>query len=129
MNFSGTDWARKKGVEVDIYNRKMFLMKRKMKNKVVLDAGSGFGTKADFFADTAKEIYGLEISEEDTNIAIKKNTHKNVQYLVGNVENMPYQDSFFDVVYSYWVIEHLENPSVFLEECLRILKPKGILML
>ena len=42
---------------------------------------------------------------------------------------MPYQDSFFDVVYSCWVIEHLENPSIFLEECLRILKPKGILML
>ena len=37
--------------------------------------------------------------------------------------------TLFDVVYSCWVIEHLENPELFLDECFRVLKSEGILIL
>ena len=127
--FNGTTWARNKGVAVDNWERKMELMKKQLKGKIVLDAGSGLGGKTKFFAKETKQIYGLEISKNDVEIAKSKNNNKNVQFRVGNVEQMPYNDSFFDVVYSCWVIEHLENPKIFLEECFRVLKPRGILIL
>lgn len=44
------------------------------------------------------------------------------------VEDMSFEDNFFDVVVCAWVFEHLSNPEKALSEIYRVLKPKGVLI-
>ena len=40
-------------------------------------------------------------------------------------EKLPYASNYFDVVYSKSVIEHMNDPLNFINECFRVLKPGG----
>jgi SAM-dependent methyltransferase len=44
-------------------------------------------------------------------------------------KKLPFSNSSFDIIYSIEVIEHLRCPYDFIEECYRILKPNGILII
>ena len=44
-------------------------------------------------------------------------------------DTFPVLDESIDVALAYSVIEHLRDPSIFLSECLRVLKPGGFLIL
>jgi SAM-dependent methyltransferase len=46
-----------------------------------------------------------------------------------NVENIPVKDGTFDTVVMCEVLEHLETPSIALNECNRVLKDNGSLIL
>ena len=39
---------------------------------------------------------------------------------------LPYQDNYFDVVFSKSVIEHFHNPDILVNEVFRCLKPGGL---
>ena len=47
---------------------------------------------------------------------------------LGDIRKLPYGDSVFDLVMSAHVLEHLANPSVALNEMIRVLKPGGLLV-
>ena len=42
---------------------------------------------------------------------------------------LPVQDDSFDAVLSSQVLEHVEDPDLYLRECMRVLKPGGTLIL
>ncbi|MFT3734248.1 MAG: methyltransferase domain-containing protein [Rhodocyclaceae bacterium] len=44
-------------------------------------------------------------------------------------ERLPFEDGQFDVMVSIEGIEHLENPTYFLRECARVVKPGGWIFL
>lgn len=44
-------------------------------------------------------------------------------------ESLPFPDNYFEEVYSYDVIEHLRNIGFFLNECKRVLKSRGKLII
>ena len=54
---------------------------------------------------------------------------KNFKILKGVGENLPFQDRYFDVVFSNHVLEHVEDTSMVLQEIRRVLKKDGILIL
>jgi len=68
---------------------------------------------------------GIDYSEYLLEVAKKRSfdaTFKRV-----NIEDgIPYEDCYFNVVYSGEVIEHLYNPDAFVREVYRILKNNGI---
>ena len=77
---------------------------------------------------------------EDFNPAEKLYTNYNVDMFTGrpvsnliihnlNHEPWPFETRYADVMLAIDVIEHLENPWLFLRECKRILKPGGVLIL
>ncbi len=69
------------------------------------------------------QIHGIDI--EDQAIYGLHFPHQ----MVGNAEAMPYQDSYFDAVYMGEVIEHSWVPKQIMDECYRVLKPGGTLIL
>jgi len=46
-----------------------------------------------------------------------------------NRDTLPYRDGFFDLVTATEVIEHMENPRLFLRELSRVLRPGGVCVL
>ena len=48
---------------------------------------------------------------------------------VGSLESIAYTDNTFDAITMSHVIEHVSNPVALLQECYRILKPGGYLVL
>lgn len=104
-------------------------------NKKILEIGSGYGVNVIFWSKKySLDVIGLEPESEgfsDTLEVSQKlcdlNGLPNNKIVVGNAENIPFPDNFFDIVYSANVIEHTNDPKQSLKESIRILKPGGIL--
>ncbi len=107
---------------------KNFCEFKKYSNKKVLEIGCGIGTDAIMFAKEGCEYYGIELSNESLNITKERFKLYNLegQFFNINAEDMSiFKDNYFDLVYSFGVIHHTENPEKVIDEIHRILKPEG----
>lgn len=52
---------------------------------------------------------------------------EDVEFLVADVNSLPFEDGRFDAVFANGLIEHLPDPRVGLAELRRVLKPDGII--
>jgi ubiquinone/menaquinone biosynthesis C-methylase UbiE len=102
-----------------------------VKGKTVLDmgcgSGSGYGTA--LIADKCASICGVDISAEAIAYATEKFNANNLSYkTISKVEEapLPFADDSFDVVLSFKVIEHIADPTVYLQEIRRVLKKGGV---
>ncbi|MFZ0309820.1 MAG: arsenite methyltransferase [Candidatus Sulfotelmatobacter sp.] len=99
--------------------------------EVVLDLGSGGGIdvllSAKRVGPTGK-AYGLDMTDEMLALA-KENKRRagveNVEFLKGEIENIPLPDNSVDVVISNCVINLSADKDRVLREALRVLKPGG----
>jgi ubiquinone/menaquinone biosynthesis C-methylase UbiE len=100
---------------------------RYVDGKAVLDiaCGEGYGTKA-LICSGAASVVGVDISEEACRHARRK---YGVDARVGDATAIPLPDRTIDVVVSFETIEHVAEPSIFLKECLRVLKSPGCLII
>ncbi len=91
------------------------------KGQKILEPGCGRGEFLNGFRKLGMEVYGCDISpqagEELNNIEVKQTDIEN--------DPLPYDDNFFDVVFSKSLLEHLIHPDHYLLEVNRILKPGG----
>lgn len=87
---------------------------------MILDAGCGEGFITDLIYQNVKnvQITGLEYTEEALEIARKMN--ENIQFVQGDVYQMPFEDTAFDIVLCTEVLEHLEKPTEALKELARV---------
>jgi ubiquinone/menaquinone biosynthesis C-methylase UbiE len=97
------------------------------KGKKVLDAGAGTGRISARLAEAGAEVTALDISPEMLEILKRKN--KSVKIVEGDLENMPFEDETFDMVFSSLALVHLKKIEPFLDECYRVLKNDGLLVL
>lgn len=91
----------------------------------ILDIGCGPG----FFLSAINshwEKYGVEISEFVSGYA--RQHFPDINVFTGEFSQAKYESNFFDVVYFYHVIEHVENPHEILKEIHRLLKTNGMLI-
>ena len=96
----------------------------------ILDIATGTGDLAINLAKTsAKEIIGLDISEgmlyvgrEKIN---KKHLDSKIKMMVGDSENLPFQNDTFDAVTVAFGVRNFEDLEKGLAEIYRVLKPKG----
>lgn len=104
----------------------------KIKDKIVLDLGCGTGKfMQKFYKDTIR-YYGLDLSNEQINIAKKKVKSNNVDFICCSAENIPLPDNSVDVIISTWVLGTiLENDrrNQVLNEMKRVLKKDGSIYL
>ena len=99
--------------------------------ETVLDLGSGGGIdvllSAKRVGPTGK-AYGLDMTDEMLALA-RENQRKagvtNVEFLKGEIENIPLPDNSVDVIISNCVINLSADKSQVLTEAFRVLKPSG----
>jgi 2-polyprenyl-3-methyl-5-hydroxy-6-metoxy-1,4-benzoquinol methylase len=99
--------------------------------ETVLDLGSGGGIdvllSAKRVGPTGK-AYGLDMTDEMLALARdnrKKSGIENVEFLKGEIENIPLPDNSVDVIISNCVINLSADKSKVLKEAFRVLKPGG----
>lgn len=120
-------------IGVEEYSKKsaqiiLELIKSEIKEKDnVLEAGCGNGEFALILKETLGiDIIGMEISES----GIKKTKNKGINVIRADLQSkFPFREEEFDVIFSGQVLEHLYNPDFFLDECFRVLKKGGKLIL
>lgn len=101
---------------------KRFNMREKDK---LLDVGCGRGDFTKGFRDLDMEVFGIDIEKSSSEL-MKEINFKTVEV---EKDSFPFADNSFDFIFSKSVIEHLWEPSHFIKECKRILKPNGTIIL
>lgn len=96
------------------------------KNKNVLDIGCGPRGSLEW-CDNATELIGLD-PLADEYLLLNKNI-KRMKFVKGVSENIPFEDSYFDIVTSFNSIDHVDNLDNTINEIKRVLKPKGYFLL
>jgi ubiquinone/menaquinone biosynthesis C-methylase UbiE len=100
----------------------------------VLDLGSGAGF--DCFLAAKKvgkqgKVIGVDMTPEMLDKAranAKKGKYTNIEFRLGEIENLPVADNSVDVIISNCVINLAPNKKRVFEEAFRVLAPKGRLM-
>jgi len=97
----------------------------------VFDLGSGAGNDC-FVARTLVgeegKVTGLDFTDamlEKATANLEKTGFKNIEFVKGDIENMPLPDSTFDVVISNCVLNLVPDKQKAFSEIYRVLKPKG----
>lgn len=99
--------------------------------ETVLDLGSGGGIDAIIAArlvGAEGHVYGLDMTPDMVALARENAAQAacdNVEFLEGNIEDIPLADASVDVVISNCVINFCENKRRVMEEAFRVLKPGG----
>ena len=99
--------------------------------EVVLDLGAGAGV--DVFLAAGKvgptgRVIGVDMTEEMVNKAeriARDHGYRNVEFRLGEIENLPVEDESVDVVLSNCVINLSPDKSKVFREAYRVLKPGG----
>jgi SAM-dependent methyltransferase len=92
----------------------------------VLEAGCGEGYGADLLAGVARRVVAVDYDE--TAVTHVRSRYPRVEVTQANLAELPLDDASVDVVVNFQVIEHLWDQGQFVRECLRVLRPSGLLM-
>lgn len=111
------------------YQRQIeFLDKFTPRKGRLLDVGCNHGTYLYISQQLGWEAYGIEISKHWANKA-KKLLNNKAKIYIGKFEDYDLPHNYFHVVHLRHLIEHLENPLVFLNRTFEILRPGGVALI
>jgi arsenite methyltransferase len=100
----------------------------------VLDLGSGAGFDCFLAANKVGKngkVIGIDMTPEMLDKAranVRKGKYTNVEFRLGEIENLPVADNSVDVIISNCVINLAPNKQRVFEEAFRVLAPNGRLM-
>jgi len=120
---------RKFMYDLEDYKQDVFKYEN-FKGKRVLEIGSGGGVDSSEFLRNGAEVVSADFSELSVKSAneLFKEAGLNGNVLLSDAKLLPFNDSEFDVVYSYGVIHHIPGVEKVLEEIKRVLRPGGMFM-
>lgn len=93
----------------------------------VLEIGSGTGKVTNAIAPHVDSIIGIDNSSDMINEAILG--YPNLQFIKMDAHQLLFPENHFDLVCARMVFHHLANPVQAAREALRVLKPRGRLVL
>ena len=100
----------------------------------VLDVGCGYGATALFLAaERGCTVTGINISEKELDLARERADEAGLgdqaSFRYGDFHDLPFPDGSFDVVWSQEAFLHGVGKQTILEECHRVLRPSGRLVI
>lgn len=106
--------------------------RRSLAGVKILDVGCGVGILSEPLARLGADVLGVDASEASI-IAAKKHCSEShlesLQYRVNSVEDLLKEEHRYDCVIASEVIEHVNEPSMFLTNCTSLLKSSGVFVL
>lgn len=90
----------------------------------LLDIGCGSGQFLYNMQQLGWQVEGTDLDPMAQNLA----RQKGINIRIGNLEVQNYPDDYFDAITMNHVIEHLHYPLKTVQECYRILRPRGRLI-
>lgn len=100
------------------------------KGRAVLDVGCGAGVEVVRFARGGARIVGVDVSDQAVALTQANARHQGVaaELAVADGEALPFGDGQFDFVYAHGVIQYAADDAAVVAECLRVLRPGGVVM-
>lgn len=98
----------------------------------VLDVACGVGLASFSLAAHAREVVGVDISGgmlAQARAIRHKRGVRNVRFILGAAEHLPFADESFDAVVCRLAIHHFPQPEIEMREMARVLKPHGRLVI
>lgn len=98
----------------------------------ILDAGCGNGRYSQYLlksADPSAHVTAFDYSRNMIRRARRRPGAQRVTHVAADLTRLPYADDTFDAIVCGWVIEHLPDPKVGLQELSRVMRPGGKLLL
>lgn len=102
-------------------NGKCLIGKGATKLQRCVEFGCDWGHSFSVFESCFEEVYGIEVCSRSVEIGQKYG--RNIVH--GVMEHTPWEDKYFDAVFSRHVLEHGKSPCAVLKEIWRITKPGG----
>ncbi|WP_298782192.1 bifunctional demethylmenaquinone methyltransferase/2-methoxy-6-polyprenyl-1,4-benzoquinol methylase UbiE [uncultured Polaribacter sp.] len=121
------------GIDVK-WRKKVVDIVSKNNPKQILDIATGTGDLALMMADlNPNKIVGLDISagmlEVGKQKIAKANLTDKIEMIVGDSEDMPFNDNTFDAITVSFGVRNFANLNKGLKEIARVLKPTGVLVI
>ena len=113
-----------------LWRKKAISLLRDLQPKIILDVATGTG---DFSIEALslkpEKIIGVDISEGMLEVGRRKMRKKKIDSIIelrlGDSENLPFTDNFFDAVIVAFGVRNFEDMKGGLTEMLRVVKPGG----
>ena len=101
-----------------------------VKGKTIVDIGCGGGLISTPLARLGAKVTGIDADAQAISVAKQhsKGEELNIDFIAGAAEDLVAKKQKYDVVLALEVIEHVENPSLFVELCAKLVKPNGIII-
>ncbi len=134
VGYSDTDIQSAQGADLSLGCGNPTALASLEPGETVLDLGSGAGFDCFLAAKRVLpggKVIGLDMTPEMIDKAkenAKKGNYSNVDFLLGEIEDIPLPDQSVDVIISNCVINLSPNKASVFEEAFRVLKPGGRLM-
>ncbi|MCX6172490.1 MAG: bifunctional demethylmenaquinone methyltransferase/2-methoxy-6-polyprenyl-1,4-benzoquinol methylase UbiE [Flavobacterium sp.] len=132
-SYDGLNRVISLGIDVK-WRKKVVNLVAKKNPENILDIATGTGDLAILMTQTfAKKIVGLDLSVGMLDVGkqkiIDKNLTDKIEMVVGDSENIPYPDNYFDAITVSFGIRNFETLEKGLSEIYRVLKPNGIFVI
>ena len=123
-----SDWYEKErhhGYHAFLDESAAKLVRPYAEGKRVLEVGCGTGLVQERVAGFTDDAYGIDLSHG----MLRQTRRRGLRAAQATATALPFPDGFFDTVYSFKVLAHVQDIDLALREMARVTRPGGHLML